>query len=147
MRVCALCGMEFSETEAKRPCQGCPLGSSCNLICCPNCGYQTPEEPQWLTRLQRWWQNRKNPQKTCAVGAGTALTQTLAVFEVGQMGEIVEVCPPDDMTQRRLMALGLLPGVQLTLLRNFPCYLLQIGHAQIALDRKLAETITVRAVS
>ncbi len=137
--------MRFSEAEAKRPCHGCPLGKNCNLTCCPNCGYQTPTEPSWLVRLRHRWQRRRGPSAD-ADGQWTA-TRTLTALKPWQMAEIVKLCPPDDMTQRRLMALGLLPGVQLTLLRNFPCHLLQIGHAQIALDRKLAETITVRAVS
>ncbi|OGF56348.1 MAG: hypothetical protein A2Z21_05940 [Candidatus Fraserbacteria bacterium RBG_16_55_9] len=65
----------------------------------------------------------------------------------GERAEIVEYSSADDMTLRRLMALGLLPGVHLRVLRDFPCYLLQVGHAQIALDQQLAAAIIVRSAS
>ena len=57
---CPLCGLEFNEDEAQRACCGCPISSkSCNLVKCPNCGYEVPAEPRWLKRLR---ENRR--QKT-----------------------------------------------------------------------------------
>lgn len=144
MRVCSLCGLKYSEAEAKRPCRGCPLDSRCHLLCCPNCGYQTPTEPRWLIALQDWWQNRKNLPPTVVLTREQATTRALTLLEPGQIAEVVELCPPDDTTLRKLVALGLLPGVRLTLLRRFPCYLLQLGHAQLAMDQQLASTILVR---
>jgi len=138
---CPLCGLEFSEAEAKRVCQGCPLDSGCRLICCPNCGYQIPDEPAWLMRLRH--RRHRHRGAPAGVGRHRIATCTLAALEPRQMAEIVRVCSEDAMTLRKLMALGLLPGVRLMVLRRFPCYLLQIGHAQIALDRPLAETILV----
>lgn len=144
MRVCPLCGLRFYEAEAKRPCRGCPLDSNCRLICCPNCGYQMPEEPRWLIRFKHWWQDRKRPQSSACAPVQTA-TLMLSALKPGQVAEIVQVCPPDNTTLCKLKALGLLPGTRLVLLRRFPCYLLQIGHAQLALDRRLASAILVRA--
>lgn len=65
----------------------------------------------------------------------------------GQIAEITELCPPDKTTLRKLLALGLLPGSSLKLLRRFPCYLVQMGHAQLALDRQLASAILVRTLA
>ena len=38
---CPLCGKQFYENEVK--CSGCLLSKSCNLICCPHCGYSYKE--------------------------------------------------------------------------------------------------------
>ncbi len=126
---CALCGFEFSESEAKRPCASCPLGAKCDLVCCPNCGYQAPREPRWLSR----WRHRHN-----------AYDGTLAALRPGIETEIIAVRPRDKRTLHKLTALGLLPGVRVRLLRRFPCYLIELGHTQIALDRELASAIVVR---
>ncbi|MCS6903452.1 MAG: ferrous iron transport protein A [Candidatus Bipolaricaulota bacterium] len=129
---CALCGFEFAEADARRPCASCPLGAKCNLICCPNCGYQAPQELPWLSRLRRW--RRRNER----------LDGTLAALQSGMEREIISVRPRDQRTLHKLTALGLLPGVRVRLLRRFPCYLIELGHAQIALDRELASAIVVR---
>ena len=42
---CPLCGCEFDETD--HSClTHCPMASiqGCNLVCCPNCGYQMVDE-------------------------------------------------------------------------------------------------------
>ncbi len=49
---CPLCGSEFSREEAGEACQHCPL-KSCNLVCCPQCGYQFVDEKQARERLKR----------------------------------------------------------------------------------------------
>jgi primosomal protein N' len=52
---CPLCGNEFDEHD--RSCVAkCPLASvqGCNLICCPNCGYQMVDESKsGIARLLR----------------------------------------------------------------------------------------------
>lgn len=40
---CPLCGFAFDPTGLA--CHtSCPMSKGCNLICCPNCGYQIPDE-------------------------------------------------------------------------------------------------------
>ncbi|NOX97382.1 MAG: hypothetical protein GXO98_04865 [Nitrospirae bacterium] len=48
---CSLCGYEFEEKETSSACVGCPLTKGCQLIKCPNCGYEVPAEPRWLKRF------------------------------------------------------------------------------------------------
>ncbi len=69
----------------------------------------------------------------------------MASLQPGIETEIIAVRPRDQRTVQRLVTLGLLPGVRIRLLRRFPCYLIELGHAQIALDRELAEAILVRS--
>jgi len=40
MITCSLCGTTFDPAENRR-CQSCPLHHSCQLVCCPVCGYET----------------------------------------------------------------------------------------------------------
>jgi rubredoxin len=56
---CELCGFEFAESEASRACSGCSALGGCGLIRCPNCGYEWPKEPAWMTRLTNWLKGKK----------------------------------------------------------------------------------------
>jgi rubredoxin len=40
---CSLCGYEFEENESLAVCGACILRKSCNMVCCPNCGYEMPK--------------------------------------------------------------------------------------------------------
>ncbi len=51
---CPLCGHEFSETEGKTGCGGCPVGGGCHMVMCPNCGYEIPREPGLIKVLRKW---------------------------------------------------------------------------------------------
>jgi hypothetical protein len=51
---CPLCGYQFDRPDKK--CRACPMSGSCNVICCPNCGYGFVGESRivaWLRRLLR----------------------------------------------------------------------------------------------
>jgi DNA-directed RNA polymerase subunit RPC12/RpoP len=41
---CDLCGYRYRLDRAERGCDGCPLSGSCELVKCPNCGYETPRD-------------------------------------------------------------------------------------------------------
>jgi len=48
---CTLCGFEFEEKDAGAACGGCPLSRNCELVRCPNCGFEMPVEPGWIKKL------------------------------------------------------------------------------------------------
>ncbi len=48
--ACTLCGARF--THAEKACSACPLNHGCEVVRCPNCGFQFPRESQ-LVRLAR----------------------------------------------------------------------------------------------
>ena len=43
----------------------------------------------------------------------------------------------------KIMAMGALPGMSVTLIQKFPSYVFQLGHSQFAVDKNLAEQIRV----
>lgn len=49
---CGLCGNEFDETSGKASCPSCPVSRGCNLLKCPNCGYEMPVTPVWLEKIR-----------------------------------------------------------------------------------------------
>jgi len=49
---CPLCGFKFDATDVK--CRSCPMSKSCNVTCCPNCGYGFTGE----SRLIEWFKRR-----------------------------------------------------------------------------------------
>lgn len=51
---CPLCGLEFKEDDGQAACKGCLMAKSCNLIKCPNCGYEVPKESGIIKKLKRW---------------------------------------------------------------------------------------------
>ena len=48
---CALCGCRF--THGGQVCGACPMTTKCELVKCPNCGYQFPRGSRLLRLLGR----------------------------------------------------------------------------------------------
>lgn len=55
---CSLCGLQFREETARSACRGCGLVRKCELVKCPNCGFEMPCEPEWLKRIKMRRQNK-----------------------------------------------------------------------------------------
>ena len=51
--TCALCQARF--THGDRVCGACPLHAGCELVRCPNCGYQFPRSSRLVEWLEQWW--------------------------------------------------------------------------------------------
>ena len=55
---CSLCGHEFNEQDAQKACAGCGIIKNCELVKCPECGFESAPEPKWLRKLKE--RRRKN---------------------------------------------------------------------------------------
>jgi len=149
---CALCGYDFAEQEGQTECPACPLSGTCNMLRCPNCGYDNPRASKLETWLGRWFRKPRRVQDVRpapvlvgeAAPGGDETPSSLAALRPGQSGEIVQVSSRDSGRLQRLMAMGLLPGARFRLLRTFPAFVLQVGFTQIALDEDIARDILVR---
>ena len=51
--TCGLCGARF--THGEQVCGGCVLRAACDVVRCPNCGYQFPRESRIVAWLGRLW--------------------------------------------------------------------------------------------
>lgn len=38
---CPLCGVQYDAQEAESGCRGCPMKQGCEMVRCPNCGFET----------------------------------------------------------------------------------------------------------
>jgi len=56
---CSLCGLEFDEEKAQGACNGCMFSKSCELVRCPNCGYEMPIEPKFIKKLRERFKKEK----------------------------------------------------------------------------------------
>jgi DtxR family Mn-dependent transcriptional regulator len=69
--------------------------------------------------------------------------QALCDGTSGQEGTIAYLSTRESRDIQKLMAMGILPGVKIRLLRQFPSYVFEIGYSQFTVDRALAEKIYV----
>ena len=61
----------------------------------------------------------------------------------GDRGTVAYLATRDNREVQKMMALGILPGVDIRLIQRFPSYVFQVGYSQFAVDRPLAEIIFV----
>jgi hypothetical protein len=54
-QTCGFCQRTFAPDEGQPTCASCPLKGGCQLVRCPNCGYENPVTPAWVARLRSWF--------------------------------------------------------------------------------------------
>ncbi|TCL37180.1 ferrous iron transport protein A [Anaerospora hongkongensis] len=65
----------------------------------------------------------------------------------GQEGTIVELVTQDKNILRKLMSMGILPGVGVKLIMKYPSVVLQAGYTQVALDLGIASVVVVDPIA
>jgi len=167
---CPLCGYHF-DPGALACHSHCPMNQSCGLICCPNCGYQIPDEEKsglatWLRRrLGRWF---SPPAPSSSAGAEDTGTCRLSELPPGTTARIVAIsaAPPQPRRARwrhrgrasgraganrlaqsarleRLSLLGLVPGSRIRLEQRWPAIIVRVGETELSLDEDVAHQIIV----
>ena len=63
--------------------------------------------------------------------------------EVDRQGIVAYLNTRDDRETQKLMAMGVLPGIDIRLTRRFPSYVFEVGYSQFSVDKRLAEKIFV----
>lgn len=77
----------------------------------------------------------------------SSLIQPLRDLKPGQEGRIAYVQMKDPQHLQKLMAMGVLPGVNVRVQRSFPSYVFEAGYSQFAVDEAIAGDIYVRISS
>lgn len=72
-----------------------------------------------------------------------SLVKALSALKKGEHGKIAYLHTNDKDMLRKIMAMGALPGLSVTLVQDFPSYVFQIGESQFAVDKNMAEQIQV----
>ncbi|MDR7865870.1 MAG: FeoA family protein [Sporomusaceae bacterium] len=55
----------------------------------------------------------------------------------------VAALPAGRRDMARLLAFGILPGTEITILQTFPVYVLAVGYTRLAIDKEIAASIKV----
>lgn len=71
----------------------------------------------------------------------------LSKLNVKQKGVIAYLRAKNKDQMRKLMSIGVLPGMHISLIQKFPSYVFLLGHSQFAVDKELASAIHVRITS
>ncbi len=69
---------------------------------------------------------------------------SLSGLGAGAKGNIAYLQTKNKEQMQKLLSIGAIPGVHITLMQKFPSYVFKIGHSQFAVDKELAQSIYVR---
>lgn len=135
---CPLCGYEF-EASSMACHSSCAFNASCGIICCPNCGYQIPDERKSILAeaLRRFLARRR--------GDGENLTpvRPLSSLRAGQSGKIIAIQSDNHTRVERLNVLGLVADAQVKVEQTRPTYVLNVGFTELTVEREIADEILV----
>ncbi len=87
------------------------------------------------------------PQGKCCLESKWVVESSvkpLSALNTKQKGKIAYLHTGDDKKLQKLMVMGALPGIKISLLHKVPSYVFQIGHTQVAVDKEMASGIYVR---
>lgn len=86
------------------------------------------------------------PGECCRAAQGDMIKEVrpLCDGKPESTGAVAYLATMDNRQVQKLVAMGILPGAEIRVIRNFPSYVFQVGYSQFAVDRPLAEVIYVR---
>jgi Fe2+ transport system protein FeoA len=165
---CGFCGLEFDPQASRQHCQACLQIAACVSVRCPRCGYEMAEEPAFLQRLLGGGKPGPKIEAPAGVACGNGdaspsfmdvsrhvelLMATdapnercLAELAPGEEGVVSRLSSTsaDEADIRKLLALGVMPGVPLKVVRRTPSIVFELGFTEFAIDAALARSIMVR---
>lgn len=68
---------------------------------------------------------------------------SLTELEVGEKAIVAGIDAKDRKTLNKLMALGVLPGMNVTMMQKFPSFVFMVGNTRIAADEAISGKIIV----
>ncbi|QIB26964.1 FeoA family protein [Caloranaerobacter azorensis] len=74
---------------------------------------------------------------------GDSKTIPAVKMKSGEEGIIAELDTDSKSILRKLMAMGILPGMKLKMIQTFPSYVFQVGYTQVAVDKEIASVILI----
>ncbi len=86
--------------------------------------------------------------KCCRLGQAQVpkVVAPLSQLTRGQSGKVAYIYAPESGQLQKLMAMGILPGIPVSLIQSFPSYVFQSGQGQFAVDGDIASAIYIRLI-
>jgi len=139
---CSMCGQRF-DPDRHLACQSCPMHSGCDLVCCPDCGYQTVDPRRsHLVRLARFISGLRSSNK---FDLDRTKGMSLADVPPGCSAMVVGFSadfPPD--RRAHLQAYGLVANYWVRVVQHSPVTIVNLDHIELALENELASGIMVQ---
>jgi ferrous iron transport protein A len=79
----------------------------------------------------------------CPIASGFYLPTTLATLQPGERATVEKLVPEQSSDLRKLLGLGLMPGVDVEVERAWPAVVVRMGFQSVALDGALAAGVVV----
>jgi Fe2+ transport system protein FeoA len=133
---CSYCGKNFDLSTAIKQCEKCHKSSTCSLARCPYCYYEFVVEPKWFNKLFKKSRNKNQSPNECNI-------MKLNDIKRGMKVRISDILSDDVKSRRKIMAMGLLPGVIVELIQQYPTIVIKAGESQFAIDSEIASLIEV----
>lgn len=86
------------------------------------------------------------PPGECCRKSGESVGKVVSSLDnmaKNQKGKVAYIHTQDQKKLQKIMAMGVLPGMSISLIQKFPSYVFQVGHSQFAIDKDLASAIYV----
>ncbi|MBL1173636.1 MAG: ferrous iron transport protein A [Pantanalinema sp. GBBB05] len=68
----------------------------------------------------------------------------LSTVKPGTIATVAALATNNDAIVKKLLAMGIYPGVEIELERRFPSYVIKIGRSRAAFDQQIAHYIYLR---
>ncbi len=152
--ACALCGHQF-DVSGHVACKSCALHGSCEMICCPNCGYNTVElSGSRMAHVAAWLFSSAGLLRKSSGGvlAETEIESrpdgvcTLAEVKPGSHARVVGFSQLTPVRCEQLRAYGLTPGRCVQVIQQSPETAVQVENTELALEAGLASKVNVEEV-
>ncbi|NYE58821.1 FeoA family protein [Carboxydothermus ferrireducens] len=75
------------------------------------------------------------------------LAISLYSMRPGEKGIVAYFNTKDEAIIKKLMAMGVIPGLPIALEQRFPSFIIKVGRTRAAIDQDIAKTIYVRLTS
>lgn len=140
LTTCPLCAAEFDRAQAHCG-HGCPLDSVCNLIRCPRCSYESPDDRRYKNLWDRLFKRRsaKPPSRELPPDV-----MPLPEAPVGMELQLDRLTCVLQSRRNSLSVYGLVPGSRLILQQTEPTCVVRVGATELALDHDIARELVVK---
>ncbi|BAZ05666.1 FeoA family protein [Calothrix sp. NIES-3974] len=73
-----------------------------------------------------------------------SVSASVALMRPGESGIVTSCHSHDHHILKKLMAMGIIPGISLKLEQSFPAFVIKVGNTRLAFDVEIAKAIYVR---
>lgn len=72
---------------------------------------------------------------------------SLELLKIGEQGIVIFCKTQDETVRKKLIAMGVMPGITISLEQKFPSLNIKVGNIPVIIDRETARTIYVRVIN